>query len=41
MKGKTAKGRVTINLLQVNRQININQREILRLVGLHPPTDYP
>jgi hypothetical protein len=41
MKGKTAKGRVTINLLQVNRQSNINQREILRLVGLHPPTDYP
>lgn len=41
MIGKTPVGRVTIELLQVNRQSNINQRELLRLVGLHPPNDYP
>lgn len=39
--GKTPTGRVTINLLQINRQSNINQRGILRLLGIHPPTDFP
>lgn len=39
--GKTATGRATIDLLQVNRASNVNLRSLLRLVGLHPPTDYP
>lgn len=39
--GKTPKRRVTINLLQINRQSNINQRGVLRLLGIHPPTDCP
>lgn len=39
--GKTDVGRVTIELLQINRESNVNQREILRLVGLHPPVNYP
>ena len=41
MVGKTPKGRATIDLLQINRPSNINLRSVLRLIGLHPPTDYP
>lgn len=39
--GKTPSGRAIISLLQINRESNMNQRELLRLVGLHPPIDYP
>ena len=35
--GKTAIGRTTIDLLQVNRKSNINLRKLLKIVGLHPP----
>jgi HNH endonuclease len=35
--GKTAIGRTTVDLLQVNRKSNINLRKLLKLVGLHPP----
>jgi hypothetical protein len=35
--GLTAKGRVTIKILQLNRQRVINLRRILILVGEHPP----
>lgn len=38
--GLTPTGRATINLLQINRASNINQRSLLLLVGLHPPTDF-
>ena len=41
MVGKTPKGRATIDLLQINRSSNVNLRSVLRLIGLHPPTDYP
>jgi hypothetical protein len=41
MVGKTDKGRATIELLKVNRPQNINLRALLRLIGVHPPTDYP
>lgn len=30
-------GRATVELLQVNRQANINLRELLIMVNLHPP----
>ncbi len=36
--GKTAKGRVTIKTLNLNRQNVINLRRILALAGEHPPT---
>lgn len=39
--GKTAVGKTTLDLLKLNRESNINQRSLLRLVGLHPPSDYP
>ncbi len=39
--GLTSKGRVTVELLRLNRQSNINLRELLLLVGLHPPNLYP
>ncbi len=35
--GLTAKGRVTIKVLQLNRQRVVNLRRILILVGEHPP----
>ena len=35
--GKTAIGRATIDLLQVNRKSNINLRKLLKMGGLHPP----
>lgn len=35
--GKTAKGRVTIKSLKLNRQTVMNLREILVLAGEHPP----
>ncbi len=38
MLGLTPIGRATIDLLDEN---NINLRSLLRLVGLHPPEEYP
>jgi hypothetical protein len=35
--GKTAKGRITINTLKLNRHRVLNLRRILVLVGEHPP----
>jgi len=35
--GKTAKGRVTIKVLKLNRQRVMNLRKILILAGEHPP----
>ena len=35
--GKTAKGRVTIKILKLNRQSVMNLRRILVLAGEHPP----
>ena len=35
--GLTAKGRVTVNSLQLNRQRVVNLRRILALAGEHPP----
>ena len=35
--GKTATGRATIELLRLNRKGVINQRSLLKHVGLHPP----
>lgn len=35
--GKTAKGRVTIKILKLNRQRVMNLRRILILAGEHPP----
>ncbi len=35
--GKTAKGRVTIKALKLNRQQVVNLRRILVIVGEHPP----
>ncbi len=35
--GKTAKGRVTIKVLKLNRQRVMNLRKILVLAGEHPP----
>lgn len=40
MIGTTPVGRATIDLLKINRHNNINQRALLRLVGIHPPMDY-
>lgn len=37
MIGKTAIGRATADLLQVNRKSNVNLRKLLKLGGLHPP----
>jgi HNH endonuclease len=36
--GKTAIGRTTIELLRLNRKGVMNQRAVLKLIGLHPPT---
>ncbi len=36
--GKTATGRATIELLRLNRKGVVNQRSLLYLIGLHPPT---
>jgi len=33
-------GRTTVDLLEVNREGNVNLRYLLQLVGLHPPKDY-
>ena len=30
-------GRATVDLLQINRQANVNLRELLIMAGLHPP----
>lgn len=38
--GLTAIGRATIDLLKINRQNNQNQRGLLRLIGLHPPSNF-
>jgi HNH endonuclease len=35
--GTTPIGRATVELLQVNRESNVNLRRLLILVGLHPP----
>ena len=35
--GKTAIGRTTIELLQMNRKGVVNQRSLLKIIGLHPP----
>jgi hypothetical protein len=35
--GTSPAGRATVELLQVNRQANINLRQLLIPVGLHPP----
>ena len=37
IEGITGIGRATVELLQVNRIANINLRELLKTVGLHPP----
>jgi hypothetical protein len=39
--GITAKGRATVDLLDVNRQSNVNFRELLMLINIHPPLVYP
>lgn len=39
--GITPTGRATVDLLDVNRQSNINMRELLMMAGIHPPLDYP
>lgn len=36
--GKTATGRATIELLHLNRKGVMNQRSLLQLIGIHPPT---
>ena len=36
--GKTATGRATIELLHLNRKGVVNQRSLLKLIGLHPPS---
>lgn len=38
--GLTPVGRATIDLLEMNRDGNINLRVLLQLVGLHPPKEY-
>jgi HNH endonuclease len=35
--GVTSIGRATVDLLQVNRLGNVNQRILLKSIGLHPP----
>jgi hypothetical protein len=37
MLGKTPTGRATIELLRLNRQSVVRLRELMRIVGLHPP----
>lgn len=39
--GLTPIGRATVELLQVNRESNINLRRLLIVAGLHPPKVYP
>lgn len=41
IEGISPVGRATADLLQVNRQSNINLRNLLLLVGYHPPKGYP
>jgi hypothetical protein len=36
--GKTATGRATIELLRLNRKGVVNQRSLLKLINIHPPT---
>ena len=36
--GKTATGRATIELLRLNRKGVVNQRSLLKLIDMHPPT---
>ena len=36
--GNTASGRATIELLRLNRKGVVNQRSLLKLIGLHPPS---
>lgn len=36
--GKTATARATIELLRLNRKGVVNQRSLLHLIGIHPPT---
>ncbi len=35
--GKTAIGRTTVQLLQLNRSGSVNLRRLLKMAGLHPP----
>lgn len=39
--GITPVGRATVELLQVNRESNVNLRKLLKMAGLHPPLEYP
>ncbi|MCI0359868.1 MAG: HNH endonuclease [Planctomycetaceae bacterium] len=38
IEGRTATGRATIQALQLNRQVLMNLRHVLRITGHHPPT---
>lgn len=38
--GITPTGRATTDLLEMNREGNVNLRFLLQLVGLHPPKEY-
>lgn len=38
--GITAIGRTTVDLLEMNREGNVNLRLLLQLVDLHPPKEY-
>ena len=38
--GTSTKGRATLELLDMNREGNVNLRVLLQLVGLHPPKKY-
>jgi hypothetical protein len=35
--GTTSTGRATVQLLKVNRDVNINLRRLLKMAELHPP----
>jgi hypothetical protein len=34
--GKNPIGRATVELLQINREANINLRKLLKMAGMHP-----
>ncbi len=38
--GISPKGRATLDLLDMNREGNVNLRILLLMVGLHPPKEY-
>ena len=38
--GITPVGRATADLLEVNREGNLNLRILLQMVGMHPPKEY-